>query len=169
MSKQGKQQQGSRQQNSAGTDAPKAKLRLALFDHLPRKVVKSSNSVEEDRILHPAVIKIGGLFSRGTIFSDDDRVTSLLAAFHCIVKDYKTPANKVLREDLDLYIRKQVQFIVDCRPLSVGMGHLIKYLRYLVSHLPPEISESAAKSLLLEKLQNFLDERIVFSGDNIGM
>jgi translation initiation factor eIF-2B subunit delta len=62
----------------------------------------------------------------------------------------------------------QVQHIVDCRQISVGMGHLIKYLRYLVSHLPPDINESEAKSLLLEKLQNFLRERIVFSGDNIG-
>ncbi len=116
MSKQqGKQKVEAKQQGAASSTSDvgaKKQHQLALFDHLPRKAVKNTHSVEADPILHPAIVKLGGLFSRGTIFSDDDRVTSLIAAFQCVVKDYKTPPKKVLREDLDLYIRKQVSYIV---------------------------------------------------------
>jgi translation initiation factor eIF-2B subunit delta len=71
-------------------------------------VNKSIDNVEGDRILHPATIKLGSLYSKGTIQADDDRVTALVAAFCNIIQDYKTPPKKVLREDLDKYISKQV-------------------------------------------------------------
>jgi translation initiation factor eIF-2B subunit delta len=83
--------------------------RLAFFDHLPRKQsVKNIDLVECDRVLHPATIKLGALYRSGIIQSDDDRVTTLIAAFSNIIKDYKTPPKKVLREDLDKSLSKQV-------------------------------------------------------------
>jgi translation initiation factor eIF-2B subunit delta len=96
---------------AAETPIPaKADHRLALFDHLPRRQVQNKNidSVEGDRVLHPATIKLGALYHKGTIQADDDRVTALIAAFSNIIQDYKTPPKKVLREDLDRYISKQV-------------------------------------------------------------
>jgi hypothetical protein len=84
-------------------------FRLALFDHLPRKQLpKDPDSVEGDRILHPATIQLGAMFSKGVIASDDDRAHALLLAFCSIIQDYNTPPNKILREDLDRYIGKQV-------------------------------------------------------------
>ena len=47
------------------------------------------------------------------------------------------------------------------------MGNLIKYMRFSVSKISPEISEAEAKHILLEKLQSFLEERIVFAAENI--
>lgn len=86
-------------------------FRLALFDHLPRKQVrKDPDSVEEDRVLHLATIHLGILFNKGLIQSDDDRVEAIIRAFVKIIEDYKTPPKKVLREDLDRYISKQVHF-----------------------------------------------------------
>eukprot|EP01031_Cornospumella_fuschlensis_P043210 gene43210-52821_t len=99
-------------------------FRLALFDHLPRKLMpKDLDSVEKDRILHPATIQLGVLFSRGVIIADDDRAHALVVAFQSIIEDYTTPPNKILREDLDKYISKQVQHLVDCRQLTKGMGN----------------------------------------------
>jgi len=142
--------------------------RLSLFDHLPKKLpMKNSDLVEGDRILHPATIKLGALYSKGMIQADDDRVTSLVAVFCNLIQDYKTPPKKVLREDLDKYISKQVQHLVESRELSRGMGNLIKYMRFSVSKISPEISEAEAKHILLEKLQSFLEERIVFAAENI--
>lgn len=88
----------------------KMEHRLSLFDHLPRRQlnVKNSDSVESDRNLHPATIKLGALYSKGTIQSDDDRVTALVAVFCNIISDYKTPPKKALREDLDKHVRAQV-------------------------------------------------------------
>lgn len=47
------------------------------------------------------------------------------------------------------------------------MGNLIKYMRFSVSKVSPEVSEAEAKSLLLDKLQAYLEERIVFAAENI--
>lgn len=83
--------------------------RLNLFDHLPKKQpLKNSDLVEGDRILHPATLKLGALYSKGLVQTDDDRVTSLVAVFCNLIQDYKTPPKKALREDLDKYISKQV-------------------------------------------------------------
>lgn len=84
-------------------------FRLALFDHLPRKQTpKDPDSIEEDRYLHPATVHLGLMYNKGQIQSDDDRVQALIIAFLTIIKDYKTPPKKILREDLDRYISKQV-------------------------------------------------------------
>ena len=85
--------------------------RLTLFDHLPRRqlINKNSDNVEGERFLHPSTIKLGSLYSRGTIQSDDDRVTALVASFCNVIQDYKTPPKKVLREDLDKHISKQAR------------------------------------------------------------
>jgi len=142
--------------------------RLAFFDHLPRKLpVKNPDLVEADRILHPATIKLGGLYSKGLVQADDDRVTVLISAFCTIIRDYKTPPKKILREDLDRFLSKQVQFLVECRQLSRGMGNLIKFLRYSVSKISPEISEAEAKEILLGKLQSFLEEKVLYAAENI--
>lgn len=98
--------------NVSATDsslAGKNDSRLALFDHLPKKQLQRNPDLAEgDRILHPTTIKLGSLYSKGIIQSDDDRVTSLVAAFCNVIQDYKTPPKKVLREDLDKHISKQV-------------------------------------------------------------
>jgi translation initiation factor eIF-2B subunit delta len=143
-------------------------FRLALFDHLPRKQLpKDPDSVEGDRILHPATIQLGIMFGKGVITADDDRAHSLILTFCSIVRDYSTPPNKILREDLDRYIGKQVQFLVECRQLSKGMGNIIKFLKTCISKILPETSEADAKSEILSKLRGFIEERIEFAGESI--
>lgn len=73
-----------------------------------------------------------------------------------IIKDYKTPPNKALSWDLDRHIRAQVTHLVACRQHSIGMGNLIKFLRYSISRIPSDISEADAKKILLGKLNTFL-------------
>ena len=86
---------------------------LAFFDHLPRKVIsKSDDLIEGDRILHPATIKLGGLYSKGIVQTDDDRVLALIGAFCSIIRDYQTPPKKILREDMDKHMSKQVIFVL---------------------------------------------------------
>ncbi len=84
-------------------------FRLALFDHLPRKqITKDPDVIEEDRSIHPATIQLGLYYQKGVIQSDDDRAHALMATLLVILQDYKTPPKKVLREDLDKYMGKQV-------------------------------------------------------------
>lgn len=123
------------------------KNQLSLFDDLPRmKTNINFNSIEGDgggihKLLHPTTLKLGLLYRNGQIKEDDDRVLSLLQCFINIISDYSTPSNKNLSWDLDKHIRAQVQHLVDCRQHSMGMGNLIKSLRYSITQIPPDLSE----------------------------
>lgn len=101
-------------------------FRLALFDHLPRKQTsKDPDLIEEDRIIHPATVHLGLMFNKGIIRADDDRAHALIAVFVQIVQDYKTPPKKILREDLDKCVCKQVSYP---DPSLLSMQGLIKNL-----------------------------------------
>ena len=144
--------------------------RLALFDHLPRgknSLATFDNLEMKERILHPATVKLGSLFSKGVILSDDDRVSALFSLFCELIHDYKTPPKKILREDLDRFVSKQIQFLVDCRPLSKGMGNLVKFVRHILSKISPESSEADAKTDLMLKMRSFLEDKLLFAAENI--
>ena len=47
------------------------------------------------------------------------------------------------------------------------MGNIIKYLRQCISKIPPELSEAESKSILLSKLQSFLDEKMLYASESI--
>ena len=145
------------------------KGRLTFFDHLPvMKNIDFVSSVDGDKSLHPSILQLGSMYRFGLIREDDDRVTALLTAFCHVIRDYKTPAQKSLSWDLDKYIRVQVQFLVDNRPLCVGMGNLIKLLRHEISQSSPESNEADAKALIISRLHNFFEDRILYAQESIG-
>lgn len=49
------------------------------------------------------------------------------------VQDYTTPEGKVLSRDLTAQLNTAIQFLVECRPLSVSMGNAIKFVKMQVS------------------------------------
>ena len=146
-----------------------AKGKLTFFDHLPvTKNIDFVSSVDGDKSLHPSILQLGSMYRFGLIREDDDRVTALLTAFCHVINDYKTPPNKSLSWDLDKYIRVQVQFLVDSRPLCVGMGNLIKQLRHEISQSPPDSNEADAKAMIISRLYSFFEDRILYAQESIG-
>jgi hypothetical protein len=87
--------------------------RLALFDHLlsSKNLNDTANTglIESNTGLHPATVKVGALFTKGILQSDDDRLSSLFSALIYMIREYTTPPDKILREDLDKFICKQVR------------------------------------------------------------
>lgn len=47
------------------------------------------------------------------------------------------------------------------------MGNLIKYLRFSVSKISPEMNEAEAKAVLMGKLQSFLEDRVIYAAESI--
>jgi len=43
------------------------------------------------------------------------------------------------------------------------MGNVIKFLRYEISHISPELKEAVAKAHLSAQIDSFLKERIVYA------
>ena len=144
--------------------------RLALFDHLPtQKTISNHNDIDPDRTLHLGIVKLGEMYRTGLLREDDDRVAALVAVFCAVIQDYVTPPNKSLSWDLDKHLRQQVQHLVDCRALCAGMGCLIKQLRTHISSVPPDMDEISAKTALTERLHAFMEDRMVFARESIGM
>lgn len=150
---------------------PMQKLRLAVFDHLVKKTnTLDPLSIEQGTtgiFIHPAIIKLGLLFRKGVVREDDDRVGALLYAFVSVIEDYTTPSNTQLSRDLDKHVRNQVQYLVDARQHSVGMGNAIKFLRHSITQISPDTSEAQAKSFLVNALSTFANERIVLARTSI--
>jgi hypothetical protein len=150
---------------------PTQKFRLALFDHLVKKApLLDPLSIEQgtpDIFIHPAIIKLGLLFWKGVVREDDDRVGALLCAFMSVIQDYLTPSNTELRRELTKHVSYQVQYLVDARQHSVGMGNVIRFLRHSITQVSPDTSEALAKSFLVNALSSFTNERIVLARASI--
>jgi translation initiation factor eIF-2B subunit delta len=99
---------------------------------------------------------------------DDDRVAALLSLYCNVVADYKTPPNELLSRHLDKHLKTQMAHLTECRLHCMGMGNLHKELRQVVSRVPPEMSESFAKSFLVDWLHFFFENRIYYARDSIG-
>ena len=55
---------------------------------------------------------------------------------HMLAQEYVTPEGKVLSRDLTHQLNTAIQFLVECRPLSVSMGNAIKFVKLQVSLQP---------------------------------
>lgn len=141
--------------------------KLALFDHLTPRAPERGPCIQSDSSIHPAIVKLGALYKTGSIQDDDDRAYALVVAFHNVITDYTTPPNKSLSWDLDKYVKTQFQYLVNCRQHSMAMGNIVKFIRFAISEVSPEMNEADAKTIIADKMQNFLDERIIYARENI--
>ena len=65
---------------------------------------------------------------------------------HCPpLQDYQTPESKELARDLTSQLNLGIQFLVECRPLSISMGNAIKNLKL-------KVSRALADTFLVEEL-----------------
>jgi translation initiation factor eIF-2B subunit delta len=140
-------------------------VKLSCFDHLIRKPLDPN--LYADVLLHPATVELGLLYKNGYIHEDDDRCSALIVAFCKIIQDYNLPLDKNIGRDLDKHISKQFDYLVHCRQHSIGMGNIIKYLRFIISNIDPELSELLAKEYIINSLQTFFDERISYARRSI--
>ena len=97
------------------------------------------------------------------------RCLSVVSGFRSFITDYITPPSQVLKRDLHKTIDQYSQFLHMCRPLISGVQTAIKYLLQNVSSIPVRagVTDSHAKQWLLDKLDNFVTEKLVYSIDII--
>lgn len=144
--------------------------RLVLFDHLPkpRDISTHYSTIRTDPDVHPSIEKFGLLSTNNLFHSDDDRAIAFLMTIIEVIDSYTTPQSVALKNDLLRYIKYQINYLVQhSRVHSMGMGNIIKYIYYLISKLPLELSEADSKKLLLFEIQNFYDEKILLAQQSI--
>eukprot|EP00898_Chlorokybus_atmophyticus_P007106 jgi/Chlat1/7397/Chrsp6S07425 len=109
--------------------------------------------------LHPAVTQLGLRFAEGLITGSNERCIAMLKTFRQVIEDYTTPSEKTLARDLTARFNAIIQFLIDCRPLSVGMGNAIKFLKLNIAGTPVSMSEADAKAHLIAEIDRYIQEK----------
>eukprot|EP00163_Fabomonas_tropica_P024218 TRINITY_DN4186_c0_g1_i10.p1 TRINITY_DN4186_c0_g1~~TRINITY_DN4186_c0_g1_i10.p1 ORF type:complete len:565 (+),score=129.35 TRINITY_DN4186_c0_g1_i10:1045-2739(+) len=146
----------------------KSEKMVELFSHLPqyeahsdytKKICFSSKSQ-----VHPRVLTLGLQMASGKIDGAQARCVAMLEAFKALIQNTSTPKDKEIRRHLDLELKPNIQFIIDCRPLCTSMGSAIKHLKTEIANLAPDMSEDEAKHDIIDSIDTYIQERILFAG-----
>mmetsp|Transcript_9125 Transcript_9125/g.24764 ORF Transcript_9125/g.24764 Transcript_9125/m.24764 type:complete len:575 (-) Transcript_9125:199-1923(-) len=137
---------------------------VPLFSHLPQYEREGSYTEQlgfaSNSVIHPITIRAGLQMAEGHIMGTNARVVSLLTALKFTIEDTVCPADVAVSRYLSTVLSPQIQFMVDCRPLSPAMGNAINALKYAIMHTPSEATDAEAKSLATNFIDTFIKERI---------
>ncbi|KAK9768520.1 hypothetical protein K7432_000795 [Basidiobolus ranarum] len=143
---------------SVSSKEDKRPKQLGLFAHLEESTGPLKGPAPKD--LHPAIMILGLKFSEFQISGSNARAVATLNAFKKVIQDYQTPPHTTLTRNLQHYLNPQIAYLVSMRPLSVSMGNAIRYLKYEISILSIDLPDEDAKSLLVERIDQFIRDRI---------
>ncbi|KAI4321304.1 hypothetical protein MLD38_034704 [Melastoma candidum] len=99
----------------------------------------------------------------GDICGGKARCIAMLKAFQEVIQEYSTPLEKTLSRDLTAKISIYVNFLNECRPISVSMGNAIRFFKNRIAELPLTMSESEAKAALHSYIDQFIGEKIMMA------
>lgn len=79
-----------------------------------------------------------------------------MEAFKRVIIDYSTPEHKELSRDLEASLKPCINFLKQCRPLSVSMGNAIRFLKRQITNISPKLNDTEAKKELHEQIDKYI-------------
>lgn len=116
--------------------------------------------------LHTEIVRLGLTYGDRSLLGSSARTVGMLTAFKQVIRDYKTPPQKSLALDLDAKLKPLIQYLIDCRPLAIGMGNAIKHLKSQIGHTI-SMTEDEAKEFLIDEIDRFIQERIIVADQQL--
>lgn len=147
--------------DATGGKAVSRSLRIFTHFGLPKPV----SHVKGD--IHPAILRLGLLFSEFKICGANARCIATLTAFKSVIQDYTTPPNHTLSRHLMTHLSPQITHLVAARPMSVTMGNAIRQLKLEISGSDIDMVEQDAKNALFQKIDNYIRDRIIIADEVI--
>lgn len=148
-------------EKSVSTIDPSLKLFSQVEDFVPEEK-KPIIPINSD-LIHPEILKVGYMMMSDKLFGTNSRSIAMLNAFKSWIQDYKGSEQKTIQIDLDGKIKPMITFLTQCRPLSTGMGNAIRYFKSQIHSLHPNIELSKAKEALISSIDNYINDRIIYS------
>eukprot|EP01121_Diplochlamys_sp_Union-15-3_P015333 TRINITY_DN504_c0_g1_i3.p1 TRINITY_DN504_c0_g1~~TRINITY_DN504_c0_g1_i3.p1 ORF type:complete len:487 (+),score=97.88 TRINITY_DN504_c0_g1_i3:36-1496(+) len=144
-----------------------SKKQVQLFSHLPQYEGGASVGITiESKHLHPDIVKLGILYHNRIIQGSHARAAALLMALKTVLMEYEPSLEKTFAVDLDNKLKPIIQYLTDSRPISIGMGNVIKFFKTKIGqtiHMP--LAE--AKEFLIQEIETFIQERITAADEVI--
>ncbi|KAH0587222.1 hypothetical protein H2248_006030 [Termitomyces sp. 'cryptogamus'] len=149
---------------AAADDSAAVSRGLQIFSHfgLPKPI---GHAIKGD--IHPAIIRLGLLFSEFRICGSNARCIATLTAFKSVIQDYTTPPNNTLSRHLMTHLSPQITHLVSSRPMSVTMGNAIRQLKLEISGSDIDMIEQDAKDVLCQKIDDYIRDRIIIADEVI--
>ncbi|KAN0064487.1 hypothetical protein ACQY0O_002113 [Thecaphora frezii] len=165
------QQQHQLQQNQAAHESQTATSTLggvSLFGNVsqPRSsqlYMQSIVSASYKSNIHPSILKLSTQLAEFKLMGADSRAMALLQALADVIRDYRTPRGEVLKRDLLRTVSNQVGHLVEARAMGTSTGVATRYLKYEISLCSADMTEDEAKEHLLERIDHFVRDRIVYA------
>lgn len=117
-------------------DAKRDSKQIGLFfGHLFNQP-RQHSMVGASKDVHPAVLALGLQYSSYTICGSTARMVAMLLAFKAVIDSYQTPVGTSLaRHMVNHHLGPQIDYLRSCRPISIGMGNAIRWLKDRTSAL----------------------------------
>jgi translation initiation factor eIF-2B subunit delta len=135
---------------------------VTLFSHLPQYEKPSSVSLlsKFNESIHPAFVSLGLKYADRQIIGSTARVFALLDAFTAFIKDYKVPQDKIFALDIDSKMKPLIQFLTDCRPMSISMRNAVKAIKQAIGRTT-HLTKEQAKVYILETINDYRRQKIM--------
>lgn len=130
--------------------------RVKLFNHLYTEK-RDLNVPVNSNIIHPAIIRLGIQYANGIIVGGNARCVAFLKAIKELVVDYITPEQQEYNRGLEALLSASVEYLRDCRPLSVSMINALRYIKWQITRLDVEDDDAMVSNRRYPRnLTNFL-------------
>jgi len=141
--------------------------KVQLFSHLPsyKRSPSISQAIRTDDAIHPAILRLGFKFAERIITGSNARCLAMLTAFQTVIEEYKAPPDTNITIDIDSKFKILIQYLKDCRPLSIGMGNAVKSFKKSIGGTR-NMNEKEAKEFLLAELKKYIRIKITVA-DNL--
>jgi translation initiation factor eIF-2B subunit delta len=129
--------------------------------------ILTSTQLQGGLQIHPKILRLGIKYANRQLQGANARTIAMLKAFKHVIRDYENTSGKPLAMDLDAKLKPLIQFLIDCRPLAIGMGNAIKNLKRQIGVTMNISNDEESKAYLISEIDRYIQERIVLSAEAI--
>ncbi|KAG2379045.1 hypothetical protein C9374_007683 [Naegleria lovaniensis] len=136
-----------------------------IYSHLSEYQIPKQVEVNHENI-HPAIIQLGMQYASGQITGCNARTIGLLTALKQFVLDAEVSEDKLLSRDyLDPKLVKCIDYLKQCRPMSIGMKSALRKFKSSYHHvdkLKELRTQQQRKEKVMEEIDSYIEERISY-------
>lgn len=140
---------------------------VKLFDHLYSQLNSHSRVLCGVKDVHPYIARLGAQYRNRVICGSNVRCLALLNALKQVISDYRTLASEEITRGIGKELTHSLEFLQQCRPVSVSMTNAVKHLRAYLRRC--EGSEQDIKDELIDWIETYVKDQVEKAAEAISI
>lgn len=133
--------------------------KVKLFNHLYTEK-RDLNAPVNSKVIHPAIIRLGVQYATGKVVGSNARCLAFLLAVKELIEDFETPEQKEFSRGLEAQLTPCFEYLKECRQPSVSMINALRYIKWQITLLKPENSDSMNREILVDSIETYIRDQI---------